>query len=95
MLPGNPCHDYLGYCDALGECQMIDMDGPFKTLLATFFSYEGIEMCHHFLCCFASLSCLIHFASIDIDRLPFDELLFIIDLCHSDKNCFTSLQDFL
>ena len=41
MLPGNPCHDYLGYCDALGECQMIDMDGPFKTLLKTFFSYNS------------------------------------------------------
>ena len=44
VLPGNPCHDYLGYCDALGECQMIDMDGPFKTLIQTFFSYAGKPM---------------------------------------------------
>jgi len=43
VLPGNPCHDYLGYCDALGDCQMIDMDGPFKTLLKTFFSFNNVK----------------------------------------------------
>ena len=45
MLPGNPCHDWTGYCDATGECQMIDMDGPLRQIIQTFFSYEG--MCLH------------------------------------------------
>lgn len=43
VLPGNPCQSYNGYCDALGKCQMIDMDGPLKSLLKTFFTYEGIK----------------------------------------------------
>ncbi len=41
VLPGNPCHNWAGYCDALGTCQMIDMDGPLKTILTTFFTYAG------------------------------------------------------
>eukprot|EP00111_Clytia_hemisphaerica_P009754 TCONS_00028602-protein len=38
---GTPCDYYRGYCDALGDCQPIDMDGPMRLLYFTFFTEEG------------------------------------------------------
>ena len=41
MSRGMPCDMYKGYCDALGTCQAIDMDGPMRLLYFTFFTEEG------------------------------------------------------
>lgn len=44
MTRGTPCDYYKGYCDALGKCQGIDMDGPLRMLYYTFFTEEGIKI---------------------------------------------------
>jgi len=44
MSRGTPCNYYKGYCDALGTCQDIDMDGPMRLLYFTFFTEEGIKI---------------------------------------------------
>ena len=38
---GMPCNYYKGYCDSLGVCEDIDMDGPMRMLYTTFFTEEG------------------------------------------------------
>ena len=32
MSSGLPCDNYKGYCDTLGKCEPVDMDGPMKRL---------------------------------------------------------------
>ena len=48
MSRGMPCNYYKGYCDALGFCQDIDMDGPMRLLYFTFFTSEGTFVVHQY-----------------------------------------------
>ena len=41
LTRGTPCNYYKGYCNALGICEDIDMNGPLRMLYYTFFTEEG------------------------------------------------------
>lgn len=42
MSRGRPCNYYKGFCNSLGDCEDINMDGPLRLLYYTFFTEEGM-----------------------------------------------------
>lgn len=44
MSRGRPCNYYKGFCNSLGDCEDINMDGPLRLLYYTFFTEEGIKI---------------------------------------------------